>query len=172
MTLKQMAEATGLSVGFLSQLERGMSSIAIDSLQTIAGVLGVPLRSFFDNEGAQTLDPVIHSFEMPTTEISSQIIQYVLSKSPEDFDFLPRIFQLMPFANSDEDKLEMYSHSGEEFIFVLEGVITMYIEDRQYTMYPGDSTQIQSNLSHNWMNRTNKVARILTVNTPNPLNAK
>lgn len=47
MTIKQLSEACGLSVGFLSQFERGISSIAIDSLETIANVLGVPLSELF-----------------------------------------------------------------------------------------------------------------------------
>lgn len=46
MTLKQLSEKTNLSTGFLSQMERGMSSIAIDTLENIAGVLGVSLTSF------------------------------------------------------------------------------------------------------------------------------
>ena len=48
MTLKQLSEQTDLSIGFLSQLERGMSSVAIDSLEKIAEALDVPLTSFFN----------------------------------------------------------------------------------------------------------------------------
>ena len=46
-TLKQLSAESGLSTGFLSQLERGVSSIAIDSLAKIAEILGVSLSSFF-----------------------------------------------------------------------------------------------------------------------------
>ena len=46
-TLKYLSENTGLSIGFLSQLERGMTSIAIDSLDKISKVLDVELSSFF-----------------------------------------------------------------------------------------------------------------------------
>ena len=48
-TLKQLSEESGLSIGFLSQLERGLSSIAIDSLAKLATILGVSLSSFFDS---------------------------------------------------------------------------------------------------------------------------
>ncbi|MEG1621068.1 MAG: helix-turn-helix transcriptional regulator, partial [Oscillospiraceae bacterium] len=47
-TLKQLSVESGLSTGFLSQLERGVSSIAIDSLAKIAEILNVSLSSFFD----------------------------------------------------------------------------------------------------------------------------
>ena len=68
MTIKQLSEACGLSVGFLSQFERGISSIAIDSLETIANVLGVPLSELFvETEDKvpteEPEDPVMHGME-------------------------------------------------------------------------------------------------------------
>ena len=51
MTLKQLGEQTGLSVGFLSQFERGLSSIALDSLEKISRVLEVPLSDLFEEHG-------------------------------------------------------------------------------------------------------------------------
>ena len=169
LTLKQLGEMTNLSTGFLSQMERGLSSIAIDTLETIAGVLGVSLGSFFSEEPhADCSDPVVHSFSMPTTPVGPQIIQNTLSHDVAAFDFLPRLFTLLPLANTEEENLEMYSHSGEEFIYILEGIATIQLESIQYTLYPGDSIQIHSNERHNWMNHTNKVVRLLTVNIPNP----
>ena len=104
LTLKQLGEMTNLSVGFLSQMERGMSSIAIDTLEKIASVLNVSLTSFFEDssptgETAENEDPVIHSFAQHATPVSSQIIQTVLSKDVMAFDLLPRLFDHMPFAN-------------------------------------------------------------------------
>ena len=45
MTLKQLSELSGLSAGFLSQLERGLSTIAIDSLANLSKILhkGYPI---------------------------------------------------------------------------------------------------------------------------------
>ena len=57
-TLKQLSEESGLSIGFLSQLERGLSSIAIDSLAKLATILGVSLSSFFDSSADQEKSPV------------------------------------------------------------------------------------------------------------------
>ena len=105
LTLKQLGEMTNLSTGFLSQMERGLSSIAIDTLETIAGVLGVSLGSFFSEEPhADCSDPVVHSFSMPTTPVGPQIIQNTLSHDVAAFDFLPRIFTLLPLANTEEEK--------------------------------------------------------------------
>ena len=173
LTLKQLGEMTNLSVGFLSQMERGMSSIAIDTLEKIASVLNVSLTSFFEDsspteKAAESADPVIHRFAQHATPVSSHIIQTVLSKDVMAFDLLPRLFDLMPFANDEEEHLEMYSHKGEEFIYILEGIVTIHVDGRQYILYLGDCIQIHSNEEHNWRNCTNRTARLLSVNVPNP----
>ena len=49
-TLKNLGDLTGFSVGFLSQIERGISSVAVDSLAKIAKCLEVPLSTFFDTQ--------------------------------------------------------------------------------------------------------------------------
>lgn len=176
MTIKQLSEACGLSVGFLSQFERGISSIAIDSLETIANVLEVPLSELFmetesENRTEEPEDPVMHGVELVPSQASAQMYQYILKQPHTDYGLLPRLYTLLPLAE-DEEIPEMYSHKGEEFLFVLEGTVTLYLEDRKYVMYPGDSIHFNSSKRHNWTNKTSKIARILTVNSPNPLKKK
>ena len=72
-TLKQLSEESGLSIGFLSQLERGLSSIAIDSLAKLATILGVSLSSFFDSSADQEKSPVSRSFAMHCSQINQFI---------------------------------------------------------------------------------------------------
>ena len=78
-TLKQLSEESGLSIGFLSQLERGLSSIAIDSLAKLATILGVSLSSFFDSSADQEKSPVSRSFAMHCSQINPQIVQYLVN---------------------------------------------------------------------------------------------
>lgn len=167
-TLKQLSEESGLSIGFLSQLERGISSIAIDSLAKLADILDISLSDFFDSVTPSGQSPVTRSFECRCSQITPQIIQYILSSNVRGFEALPRIFHLMPFANTDLDEHEIYQHDGEEFIYVLEGILTIYSDGTEYLLNPGDSIQLHSALPHNWMNKTNRVVKILTINTPNP----
>ncbi|UZT81923.1 helix-turn-helix domain-containing protein [Caproicibacterium sp. BJN0003] len=171
MTLKQLSEKTELSVGFLSQLERGISNIAIDSLNKIANALGVNISTFFQEPKISHSDPIIHSYDLPCRQISLNILQYILSNNVESFNILPRLYVLMPSDDNDDStvNLELYGHIGEEFIFVLEGVVTVFVGDNVYSLYPGDGIQIHSKDPHNWTNRTNRIAKILTINYPNPL---
>ena len=155
-------------MGFLSQTERGISSIAVDSLSKVAACLEVPLSTFFADQVHDTSDPVVHSFSAHRTAVGPQIIESVLSHDMMEFNFLPKHFLLLPFSDPDTLKPEMYTHSGEEFIYVLAGIVTLWLEDRRYTLYPGDSIQIHSNQPHNWANNTNKSAELLSINYPNP----
>ena len=167
MTLKDLSQATELSVGFLSQFERGMSSIAIDSLEKVSEVLSIPLSSFFSNiDDSTSADPVMRYYEMKPDHVNPRIFQYVLSSNVHNYCLLPRIFMLMPM--NENRKIELYSHNGDEFLYVLEGVVTLYVENDKHVLYPGDSTLIHSKQPHNWINLTNNVVRILTVNCPNP----
>lgn len=171
-TLKQLSEETGLSIGFLSQLERGISSVAIDSLAKISAFLEVPLSSFFDDENARDQDPVVHSFNLHPTKSTSEIVQFILSNKVTEYDILPRLFELMPLMEPSNEDCVMFNHTGEEFIYVLEGIVTIYLNDQVYTLYPGDSIQILSNQKHNWVNLTNRTAKLLSINSPNPFKEK
>lgn len=172
LTLKQLSEACGLSIGFLSQFERGLSSIAIDSLESVAHILEVPLSELLEvRSGGLSADPVVHGVELQSKEISPQIYQCLLCASETHLAMLPRLFILLPF-NAPDEVPEMYTHDGEEFVYVVEGIVTFFLDNNQYLMYPGDSIHIHSRQPHNWMNRSTRVARILTVNTPNPLHAE
>ena len=85
---------------------------------------------------------------------------------------LPRVFTLLPLDSGQEDDIELYCHEGEEFVYVLEGVVTFFLENSRYLLYPGDSIHISSTQRHNWANHTSRNAKILTINTPNPLNTQ
>ncbi|MEG1576070.1 MAG: XRE family transcriptional regulator [Clostridium sp.] len=167
-TLKQLSEGTGLSVGFLSQMERGISSIAIDSLAKIADVLNFPLANLFDSNAPVSQDPIVHGYNLECTKATPEIVQYILSNNSSEYDILPRLFHLMPQAGGDKSEVVMLTHVGEEFIYILEGIVTVCLREREYILYPGDSIQIHSNERHNWINRTNKVAKLLSINSPNP----
>ncbi|WP_010293205.1 helix-turn-helix domain-containing protein [Clostridium senegalense] len=170
MTLRELSEATGLSIGFLSQLERGLTSIATDSLMRIAEALDVDLNYFFTNPKRKHR-VVLKSYEKEVAKIdSSMFINYNLTTNPNDKALLPRLIEILP--NNIEDNLTQYKHEGEEFIYVLEGVLTLYVDNEQYELYPGDTAHYSSQIMHNFANHTSKIVKILEVLTPNPFKDK
>lgn len=168
MTLRELSEKSGLSVGFLSQLERGLTSIAVDSLENLAKVLEIPLAQFFDLPHT-TDKSVMRSYERPVFNLQEGgFVSYSLSTDLGGKSFLPRLTEVMPGRGDEE--IMLYHHEGEEFIYVLEGILTVFIGKTVYDLYPGDCAHFSSEIDHNWKNRTNKKVCILTVNSPNFFN--
>jgi len=165
LTLKDLSAATNLSIGFLSQLERGMTTVAIDSLSNIAKVLQVNL-SYFIEETKHNKKNILRSYEKEVFRVeNNQFIHYHLTNDNSDKKLLPRLIEILPCKTIEE--VTTYQHEGEEFIYVLEGILTLFINNEQQELYPGDSAHYNSNVVHNWANYTNKIVKILTVHTPN-----
>lgn len=167
MTLKYMSEQTNLSIGFLSQLERGLTSVATDSLAKIADVLEVDLTYFF-MKPKERKRRVLRSYEKEVFDISnSTFIHYHLSSNLKSKKMLPRLIEILP--SKSEEEICSYIHEGEEFVYVLEGVLTVFLDDEQIDMYPGDSIHYNSEKhKHNWVNYTSKMVKMLVVSVPNP----
>lgn len=164
MTLKDLSERTGLSVGFLSQVERGLTSIALLSLKSIAEALDTDLSEFFAPP-KKNRSLVLRSFEQEHIQYeNNEYILANLSGSMEDRIMEAMLVTILP---GDEKTAPAKSpHDGEEFIYVLEGVLTLCYKDDEYDMYPGDSAHYKANEPHTWRNRTNKLVKLLSINTP------
>ncbi len=169
MTLKELSEKTSLSTGFLSQLERGLTSIDTDSLLNIAETLEVELSYFLLATSNRKDRFVQKSYERTVYKIdNNKYINYILSNNPEDKVLLPRLIEVLP--NDTEDDLVTYHHGGEEFIYVLEGIITLFINGEKSLLYPGDSAHYKSSVNHNYANYTNKICKIIEVSSPSEVN--
>lgn len=167
LTLKELGRLTRLSVGYLSQLERGLTDISTDLLARVAQSLGVD-RAYFFLETYQRSPSILRSYERGLFRLDpSHSVQYQLSAGAGDKALFPRLIELMPL-NSNEELLP-YGHEGEEFVHVLEGTLTLFIEQERHELFPGDSAHYASAQPHNWANYTAKLTRILVVSLPNPL---
>ncbi|KDR96615.1 transcriptional regulator, XRE family with cupin sensor [Peptoclostridium litorale DSM 5388] len=170
MTLKELSEKTSLSTGFLSQLERGLTSVAVDSLAKIAKALGVE-AGYFIGTPAGGDDIVVKSYEKKLFQVEGgRFIHYHLTNSPSKRNMIPKLIEILP--GDSREHVKEYQHEGEEFIYVLEGILTLYLKNREYQLYPGDSAHFDSGDIHNWANYTSMTVKIITVNTPNFLREK
>jgi transcriptional regulator with XRE-family HTH domain len=173
MTLKDLSEQSGLSTGFLSQLERGRTTISVDSLQQVAKAFGVEVGNFFKREAAVSAqdkrDTIIRSYDLTVsfTESDRYIHQY-LTRNAEAHHLFPEILLLMPEDAPDEGADNAFRHKGEEFVYVLEGMLTLNYGRGTHKLYPGDSFLFESWVPHRWHNSTNQITKILVVRHPNP----
>lgn len=152
MTLAQLSDASGLSVSYLSQIERDISHPSIRALSDIAKVLNVSMAWLF-----QAPDPgrsaesrhIVRWHERGVMHLTAGIREEVLST---DIDGPLKLFSttLQPGAISSD--LPM-SHKGAEAGLVLEGTFTLILGDETYDLGPGDSFSFHSRMPHRFYNR-------------------
>jgi transcriptional regulator with XRE-family HTH domain len=166
LTLKELGKQVGLSISHLSLVERGLSNIDTVSLQAIAKCLKVSLFYFLGDSAEKNAreficrsynqKPVIRNNLKVYTRIAHNLGEYIMD---------PVITLLLPGEKLND--IDYVSHEGEEFHYVLEGVLTWLMEGARYELYPGDSVHIPSHIPHNWVNLTNNSVKVLSVVSPN-----
>ncbi|WP_410983994.1 helix-turn-helix domain-containing protein [Bacillus cereus] len=162
MTLKQISEKTNLSISFISQVERSKSSITLESLKKISEALHVSPSYFFAAE-QKTNTSIIRRGQQNEEHVNySHFVYTNLSGGVSNPHFEPILVTLHP----GEKKGDPYSHNGQEFVFVLEGVLTILLENEEYDLHPGDSIHMESATPHNWFNHMEKPAKFLFVSSP------
>ncbi|MEI3612437.1 helix-turn-helix domain-containing protein [Pseudogracilibacillus sp. SO30301A] len=158
MTLKTLASRTGFSISFLSQLERGKSSATLESLKKISLALGVNPGYFFDE--ADEEERIVRSGAQEREQMEKHNIYYKsLAKSMDNPAFSPLLVVLKP----DQNEGNLIKHSGQEFLYVLEGQLTVQIGEDIYVLNPSESIMFDSSKEHYWYNYTDEDVKFLCV---------
>ncbi|GGG15531.1 DNA-binding protein [Lysinibacillus alkalisoli] len=162
LTLKDLSEKTGLSLSFLSQIERGASSLSITSLKKIADALQIPINYFFveDEEHQQFVVYKQHRHSF-TTKQGSQVYTRV-NGTFTGRKLEPIVVTLPPYMNESHP----FSHNGEEFYYVLEGEVIVTIDQEKYHLRAGDTIHYPSYLRHHWENPLPTETIVLSIVTP------
>ncbi|MGE6596651.1 helix-turn-helix domain-containing protein [Bacillus proteolyticus] len=161
LTLKQIADQTNLSISFLSQVERSKSSITLESLKKISEALGVNPSYFFSESEKQKTPTVMRNIISKTNTLHNQFFYRDLAGNIENPLFHPILVLLNPGAQREES----YSHSGQEFLYVLEGKLTIIIDKEEHVLNPYDCIFLDSTTPHNWVNKTDSIVKLLCVSS-------
>lgn len=144
MTLKDVANATGLAESFISQLERGIHSGSIRTLQKISEVLGLVVGDLFTNQGeGATQITRFHSSEGFSFGVDARKLRL----TPRSFDHLEVFLGVLePYGSTG---VESYSHGdSEELVLVISGEVEATVGDRVFRLGPLDSVPYFSRQSH------------------------
>ncbi|SDI80714.1 helix-turn-helix domain-containing protein [Alteribacillus bidgolensis] len=158
MTLKEVSEKTNLSISFLSQVERSLCSITLLSLRKLSEALGVSPSYFFPDTIQIDKDMIRRATEKQT-EHKSSFTYSDLSGNVSNPLFTPILVTLLP----GDKRGTPFSHEGQEFIYVINGIMTIILDDTEYDLYPGDSIHMDSTRPHNWFNKTDKPTNFLFI---------
>jgi quercetin dioxygenase-like cupin family protein len=160
LSLREASERSGLSVSFLSALERGTTGASVATVQRLTSAYGSTLLGLFGPAAGQGRR-VIRRRDRPALEVGDGVRIEQLASGAVHLE--PQLFVLAPGASSED----AYAHDGEEFIFVLEGGITIWVGDSErYRLATGDSLTFPSTVPHRWRNGAQGDTRLLWINTP------
>lgn len=158
-TLKEVSEATGLSISFISALERGGSGASVASLRRLAEAYGVTMRELFGADLDQA-SPLVRAHERPVMEWDNGVRFEEMASGEKAMD--PSYLRVPPGTGSEG----FYSHSGEEFVYVVSGTLMVELKDQgTYRLSPGDTLYFPSTTPHRWWAES-EPAEAVYVNTP------
>ena len=163
-TLHEVAERAGISVSYLSQIERNVSRLPIDALKRISDVLGVHMNWFFQpgQQGpADERDLVVRAANRRQLSFTGLGITEELLSPNLSGPLELLISTIHPGADS-----EYYSHDGAEAGLVLSGTLDLWVNDQHLRLRKGDSFAFASTEQHRCVNLGATPAKVLWVLTP------
>lgn len=163
LTLTQLAQAAGISVGYLSQLERNQSKLPIGVLKKLSDILGVHMNWFFNGTqpSSDERDTIVRkAYRRRLTFTGLGIVEELLSPNlAGPLELL--LSTIEPGADSGE-----YSHDGNEAGILIAGQLDLWIDGKQFRLEEGDSFSFKSTSQHRCANPGKIPAKVVWVITP------
>jgi DNA-binding transcriptional MerR regulator/mannose-6-phosphate isomerase-like protein (cupin superfamily) len=157
-SLAEVASAAGISIGFLSALERSQMTASVGTLRRLARYYRTNILDFFDATESNTR--LVSPTRRRVLEAGPGVRMELLAWGDKVME--PHLFRIKPKASSGES----YAHEGEEFLFVLSGELKIALDGEEYHLKRGDSFYFESATPHTWKNPGRSETRLLWVNTP------
>ncbi len=161
LTQEELAERSELTKGFISQLERDLTSPSIATLVDILEGLGTNLQEFFN----ETVEEKIVFSKDDAFETVNEELKYTLKwivPNAQKNKMEPILIELEPGGKSKEDS----PHEGEEFGYVLTGSIYIYLGREKHKVRKGESFYFKANSNHYIANEGKTKATVIWVSTP------
>ncbi len=159
LTLEELASRSELTKGFLSQMERNLTSPSISTLNDIVEALGTTLAEFFKEEKKEKL--VFHKKDFFVDERGNYTIHWIVPNTQKN-EMEPILIELPHGGES----FQMDPHSGEEFGYVLEGSITLECGEESFIVHKGETFYLLGKTSHFLRNDKKTKAKVLWISTP------
>src|SRR6476646_935047 len=158
LPLAKVAKAVGISLGFLSALERSHMSASVSTLRKLARFYKTNILDFFDP--AESDSRLVSADTRKVLEAGPGVRMELLAWGNTVME--PHLFRIAPQAGSGES----YTHEGEEFLMVLRGELHLARDSQEFRLKSGDSFYFESATPHRWKNPGRSETWVLWVNTP------
>lgn len=161
LTLEELANRCELTKGFLSQLERNLTSPSITTLEDICEALGISMSKFFEEEADEQI--VFKKDDVFVDEEEDYILSWIVPNAQKN-EMEPILLELRPHGESQV----ISPHEGEEFGYVLNGSVTIYRTNRKkgVVVRRNESFYMNGKDEYYLKNETDHNVKVLWVSTP------
>ena len=161
LTQEELADRSELTKGFISQLERDLTSPSIATLVDILEGLGTNLKDFFN----ESIDEKIvfskdDAFETENDELK-YTLKWIIPNAQKNM-MEPILIEIDPGGRTKEDS----PHEGEEFGYIINGNVFVNIGSQKHRVRKGESFYYKANANHYISNEGKTTAKIIWVSTP------
>lgn len=161
VSLRAFAAETGFSASFVSQLERGLVSPSLHSMEKVAAALGTTPGGFFAAAGEPNDGLVVRARERKALNSSWSHAQLeALLPAAGERRQEPMLLTLRPRGRTGKHPV---AHPTEEFAFVLEGRLTLRLGPDEHSLEAGDAVVLRAGELRLWANPGRRRARVLIV---------
>ncbi len=160
LTLQELADRSELSAAFLSQAERGKATPSIVSLINIAKALETDIHYFITPPAPTSL--VRRADNPQYIDIDSPVVYKRLDAEIRNQQMNALIMEIPPGTALPV----VHREEGEDFFYVLQGEVEQSIGDKVFTLRQGDSAHHNTQVDHDVVNKSKRIAKLLWVGTP------
>ncbi|MHB8134382.1 MAG: helix-turn-helix domain-containing protein [Anaerolineaceae bacterium] len=140
LSLRELGDLSGLTAGFLSQIENDQVSPSLNSLQSIAAALKVPMFYLINNTPGGL---VVKANERPKVFFPDSNMGYDLLTPDFSRQMMAMIIRMKPFAKRIAMTL---SKSTEQWMHIISGVMQITVSEQKYILDPGDTIYFDGDL--------------------------
>jgi transcriptional regulator with XRE-family HTH domain len=159
ISMRALAQMSGLSANALSMIERGKTSPSVSTLYRLADALGIPVTDFFSPESSRKKVVFLKADERTRLPFMRGLWEGL---GGEQFTG-----RMMPFMltleNGASSGPNIVVHTGHEFVFCIRGQLEYQVENHAYTLEAGDSLLFAAQLKHRWRNPGGMVTNAIII---------
>jgi transcriptional regulator with XRE-family HTH domain len=166
LSLRGLAARTGFSASFVSQLERGLVSPSLHSMERVAAVLGTSLGGFFTALGETDAGLIVRASERKVLHSAwslAQLAALLPSRGTERLE--PLLLTLRPHGRTGKYPV---AQATEQFALVLEGRPLLRLGPDEHALGRGDAVALRPGELRLWTNPGRRAARVLIVGLREP----
>ncbi|MEG0856239.1 MAG: helix-turn-helix domain-containing protein [Terrisporobacter sp.] len=163
LSIKELANLTGVTSSLLSQIEKGSANPSINTIKQISKALDVPLFNFFINDNP-TENLVVRKDgrkKMTFSDDDSFAYELLTPNLQGAIEFV-----LMKIPPKESSSKELFCHKGEEVAYIMKGNVSLYIMNTVVVLNSGDSVKIPPQSNHKWENHGVEECEVIFALTP------